>query len=211
MCNDNGNFDMCAPILSLCTVQWVQPEGRRFINSLYHYNICGTGIKSESWQVKNHTKNASKYHLNCFLRAIWILKSGCSLESPIHVMTFITITWSARQRLIPVVPADSVHTPGTRCTVGHSRPLGFEPDVSVLLLNADCLHVAPVVVRHEQTGDVKSSILWPLDTQNFKEIELYHLQCRTVSFTIIVWMKDDLVNRHPVNGRGKGGGARRQS
>ena len=31
---------------------------------------------------KNHTQSASQHHFYCFLKAIWILKSGCSLKSP---------------------------------------------------------------------------------------------------------------------------------
>ena len=43
-----------------------------------------TGLKSEPWKVKNHILNASQHHFYCFLKEIWILKSGCSWESPTH-------------------------------------------------------------------------------------------------------------------------------
>ena len=43
-----------------------------------------TRSKFESWKVRVHTQNASQSHLHCFLKDIWILKSGCSLKSPTH-------------------------------------------------------------------------------------------------------------------------------
>ena len=60
-------------------------------------------------------------------------------------------TWSARQRWTPEASADNGRTSGTRCTAGRSQHLGSEPDVSVLLLSADCLHVAPVHGSIERT------------------------------------------------------------
>ena len=38
----------------------------------------------ETW--KNQAQNASQRHFHCFLKDIWILKSGCSLKSPTHTM-----------------------------------------------------------------------------------------------------------------------------
>ena len=49
-----------------------------------HISLGGTRLKFESWKVKNHTQNASQQHFYCFLKDIWILKSDCSLKSPIH-------------------------------------------------------------------------------------------------------------------------------
>ena len=43
-----------------------------------------TRLKFESWQVRIHFQNASQNHFYCFLKDIWILKSGCSLKSPTY-------------------------------------------------------------------------------------------------------------------------------
>ena len=53
----------------------------------------GTWLKFESWEMKNHTQNAFQYHFYCFLKETWILKFGCSLESPIYVlcMTYLVV------------------------------------------------------------------------------------------------------------------------
>ena len=47
-------------------------------------------LKLKSWEVKNHTQNAFQSHIYCFLKAIWILKSGCSLKSPTHDSPMLT-------------------------------------------------------------------------------------------------------------------------
>ena len=47
-------------------------------------NMGGTGLKFETWKVKNHTQNASHHHFYCFLKEIWILKSSYGLKRPIH-------------------------------------------------------------------------------------------------------------------------------
>ena len=46
----------------------------------------GTRFKSESWEVRNCAQNASQHHFDCFLKDCWILKSSCSLRSPIHAI-----------------------------------------------------------------------------------------------------------------------------
>ena len=49
-----------------------------------HYTMGRIRSKLESWKVRNHAENASQRHFYCFLKGIWILKSGCSPKSPIH-------------------------------------------------------------------------------------------------------------------------------
>ena len=44
--------------------------------------MVGTGLKFESWKVKNHIGNASKHHFYCSLREIGILKSSYRRKSP---------------------------------------------------------------------------------------------------------------------------------
>ena len=52
--------------------------------------MVGTGLKFESWKVRIHTENASQSHFYCFLKGIWIPKSGCSLESPTCALAWPT-------------------------------------------------------------------------------------------------------------------------
>ena len=47
----------------------------------------GTRLKSESWKIRIHTKNASWRHFSLFLKDFWILKSSCSLKSPTHAFS----------------------------------------------------------------------------------------------------------------------------
>ena len=51
-------------------------------------SMGGTALTFESWKAQNHIQNASQHHFCCFLREIWILKSGCSQKSPIHGVTW---------------------------------------------------------------------------------------------------------------------------
>ena len=46
----------------------------------------GTGLRFESWKVKNHTQNSSQHHLYCFLEDLWILGYGCSRKSGTHMI-----------------------------------------------------------------------------------------------------------------------------
>ena len=46
----------------------------------FYFSMGGTRLKSESSKVRNHTHNASQHHFYCFLKDIWMLKSGCSLK-----------------------------------------------------------------------------------------------------------------------------------
>ena len=52
---------------------------------LRHHSKGGTRLKFEPWKVRIHTQNAPQSHSKCFLKDIWILKSSCSLKSPILV------------------------------------------------------------------------------------------------------------------------------
>ena len=64
--------------------------------------VGGTGLTSESWKVKNGTKNASQNLFFFFLKDIWILKSSCSLKSPTHALIWCPfhpcVTAVARKR-----------------------------------------------------------------------------------------------------------------
>ena len=51
-----------------------------------------TGLKFESWNVKNHTKNAFQNHFYCFLKEIWTLKSSCSLKSPTNAIIMLVLS-----------------------------------------------------------------------------------------------------------------------
>ena len=53
----------------------------------------GTGLKSESWRVKDHIQNTSQQHFDCFLKEIWILESSCSLGSPTHALALSIHTY----------------------------------------------------------------------------------------------------------------------
>ena len=48
-----------------------------------------TGLKFESWKVQNHIKNASQHHFYYFLKAIWILKSGCTAGKSLSCINVI--------------------------------------------------------------------------------------------------------------------------
>ena len=47
---------------------------------------CGgeRGLKVESRKVRNHIQNTSQHHCYCYLKAIWILDSGCGLKCLTH-------------------------------------------------------------------------------------------------------------------------------
>ena len=56
---------------------------------LWASHTGGTGLQFESWMVENHTQNASEHYFCCFLKEIWFLKSGCSLETLNHCSIFV--------------------------------------------------------------------------------------------------------------------------
>ena len=63
-----------------------RPDNAQSTSKISGWNasLSGTGLKFESWKVKNHTQNKSQ-HLClcvCFLKDVSILKFGCSLKSP---------------------------------------------------------------------------------------------------------------------------------
>ena len=51
--------------------------------------LGGTRLKFESWKVQNPIQNASGHCFYCFLKEIWILKSGYSQKSPTHVLHYL--------------------------------------------------------------------------------------------------------------------------
>ena len=66
-----------------------QPTGHEVRQSfpLCNINMGETGSKFASWKVRNRIQN----HVYCFVKEIifWLLKSGCSLKSPIHALSII--------------------------------------------------------------------------------------------------------------------------
>ena len=71
----------------------------------------GTGLKFESRQGKNHTQSAPQRHFYCFLKEIWILRSGCSLKSPIRATErFVQLSCDSVSYFIDVFKHGSCRT-----------------------------------------------------------------------------------------------------
>ena len=81
-------------------------------------NMSETRLQCESWKVRLYTQNAFQSppppppFLNsifyCFLKEIWILKSGCSLRSPIHATTTKT-NWGSPSISLSTGPDAVIH------------------------------------------------------------------------------------------------------
>ena len=86
-----------------CTVASLSPSCWRHKQNT-HWTIClpwggpGQRFHPERWEVT--LKNVSEHHFYRFLKELWILRLGCSLKSPTHMLSIRTelgnrCTWIA--------------------------------------------------------------------------------------------------------------------
>ena len=88
--------------------------------------LDGIRIKFESWKVRIHTQIASQSHFYCFLRDIWILKSGYSPKSPTYG---IMCQVSCKEKCCTHKNRQKKHTQKAALSNKHTAYFGFPAEM----------------------------------------------------------------------------------